>query len=174
MPGQGRYARLPSDEDESAERMLHRVHEEKEARSRVRDKFEALAWCFAAGAIIWYGDGRRNLWQVLLHSPKIHRGWFNAGCAFISCNVVIFLYLAVWLKHVRGNTAEWEVAAPLAIPISTAFGILATFALLVGLWGVWSFLTPFMMFALFMGFIMANHFLPSWLVGGGSDSSKEH
>mmetsp|Transcript_44427 Transcript_44427/g.114966 ORF Transcript_44427/g.114966 Transcript_44427/m.114966 type:complete len:188 (-) Transcript_44427:117-680(-) len=133
-----------------------------ESLKELRNKIEAVAWVLAAAGVAVYGDGEADMLHIVLHHASVKRDWLFFGLAMVGVNVAIFLYLAVWLNVVRGVAGEWEEAAPMAIPIGTCAGLIACFAFMVALWPIWSFLTPILLFVLFMGFIMSAHFWPSF------------
>lgn len=159
-----RRERSEDDQAEDAARYQALVAKRKRAEQRhlVRLKFEALFWMAIAGAISYYGDGKSNILDIVLHSPRIHRDYLWASVSIFTVNTGIFIYLSFWLKYIVKSHNEWNQDAPWAIPTATLLGILQTILFFVALWPVYKYFTPFVQFALFMGFMMSFHLLPSF------------
>jgi hypothetical protein len=51
------------------------------------------------------------------------RFYLNITYVLLGLNTSIFLFLNVWLNWIKGNTLEWEVAAPWSIPAATLTGL---------------------------------------------------
>ena len=156
---------LEAEDDETLERKERRALERRrrdEAQERVRAKLEALFWVAASGCVLWYGDGKRDFFSVLVRDGRIARGWLAASLASFALNLCIYLYLAVWLGLVKGSTEDWNVSSPYAIPAGTLLGIFSFFTFSIAAWPVWYVLAPVIAFVLLLGFVSAFHFVPSF------------
>ena len=54
------------------------------------------------------------------------RNYLHISYVLLALNTSIFLYLTLWLNYYKGNTKEWEVAAPWSIPTATVMGLIGT------------------------------------------------
>eukprot|EP01113_Clastostelium_recurvatum_P045613 TRINITY_DN7856_c0_g1_i2.p1 TRINITY_DN7856_c0_g1~~TRINITY_DN7856_c0_g1_i2.p1 ORF type:complete len:157 (+),score=16.45 TRINITY_DN7856_c0_g1_i2:195-665(+) len=118
---------------------------------------ESLLWASGAAAVLYFTD----FINVCLYSTEVSRPWFNVGVAALAVNVVIGLYLAYFLPYVKGiKERQWEGHSPYAIPVATAAAVIGSICLTVGLWPVWTFFTPFMLFFLLMGLLMILRYIP--------------
>lgn len=135
-------------------------------------KAESLFWVFLASAVLVYGNGRHDLITVVLHHPSVWSKGYYFGVTGLGVNILVFLYLAIWgplLSSFQEPASNITYNSPVAIHIGTAAGLSATMGFLTALWPVWSWLTPLILFVLFMGFIMGVQLLPS---SQSSDSVK--
>lgn len=133
------------------------------ATSEWRTLAENILWLAAALFILVYGDSRTDFLTLIFTDPRIRRLPFNLALACLVVNTGIFLYLAIWLRHVFKNSANWDVVAPHAIPTATIVGVVATFLFSLALWPVWSFLTLPLLFTLFMAFVIVASYLPPYV-----------
>lgn len=70
--------------------------------------------------------------------------------------MLIFVYLSYYLSIVRGiqiDYQHWQVQAPTAIPVATAFMVASWILYTVALWPVWSWFTMPILFCLLMGML---------------------
>ncbi|KAL0053788.1 hypothetical protein WJX82_010785 [Trebouxia sp. C0006] len=127
-------------------------------------KAESLIWVLLASAVLVYGNGRHDLITVVLHHPSVWRKGYYLGIAGLCVNMLVFLHLAIWgplLSSPKEPVSNITHKSPIAIHIGTAAGLSASIGFLTALWPVWSWLTPLILFVLFMGFIMGVQLLPS-------------
>ena len=73
--------------------------------------------------------------------------------------------LPLWdriLSHRTGKPQklEWEIYCPRMIPTMTAFGVLFFVTIIKAMWPLFGFLTPVIVFVLFIGLIMITNFVP--------------
>ena len=121
-------------------------------------KLEALGWVAGGTFAVAYGDGKTNLVDLCRHDDRVARGWVYAAAGSAAVNVLIFLYLAVWVSWWK--RAEWHLHAPHAVPLGTLCGLVTLFAFTVGTWPALGFLAPIYTGVLFMAFLMHFHFPP--------------
>ena len=124
----------------------------------VSTKLEALGWVAGGTFAVAYGDGKTNLVDLCRHDDRVARGWVYTAAGSAAVNVLIFLYLAVWVSWWK--RAEWHLHAPHAVPLGTLCGLVTLFAFTVGTWPALGFLAPIYTGVLFMAFLMHFHFHP--------------
>ncbi|CAN0154040.1 unnamed protein product [Discosporangium mesarthrocarpum] len=153
-----RYSRVSTGETRS--NPMTEEEETKRHRSqlaeRISNKLHAAFWVVAGGAVAYHTDFVR----VLVEDERVDRLWFNVGVVCFSINVVIMLYLTIWLPHIMGIKISWNVHSPRAIPTATVLGLICALTLNISLWGVWGFLTPLILFAVFISCLFSLHFVP--------------
>ncbi|KJE91298.1 hypothetical protein CAOG_08606 [Capsaspora owczarzaki ATCC 30864] len=115
--------------------------------------------------VVWFGLALliyrfTNFPEVIMFDSRIRRSYLHFGLALMGVNVLISLYLVVYLRWIRKSQAAWEVEAPYAIPIITACGVLAAVLLSIAIWPVWGILSPFFLFVLLMGLVVVLRLLP--------------
>ncbi|RHZ28288.1 hypothetical protein DYB31_011591 [Aphanomyces astaci] len=123
----------------------------------VSTKIHALMWIVGAGFLLYYLDVLR----VAFRDARVHRVYFNIGLVCFGINACITLYLSIWLPYVKKIDLEWSVYCPRMVPTATVVGIVCALMFTVGLWPVWGFFTPGILFVLFLGTLMTAHFLPA-------------
>lgn len=130
----------------------------KTRAERFSEKAHALIWVVVALALTQYLE----LPRVLLTDQTIHRRLLNIAVILISINIVLMVYLGVYLPKIKGihDPAAWEIWCPKVIPTMTGIGIFSTFFLLRSLWPKWGFLTPFIVGIEFFGVVHLTHFIP--------------
>lgn len=127
-----------------------------------RRAVENTVWLAAAAFAMYYGDGHSDFFSVLISNPRIMRRPFYVGLLCLAINTVIFLYLAVWLRHVIKTDASWDVIAPGAIPTATILGVGSFLMFVFALWPVWGFLTLPLLVTLFMSLVIISPYLPPY------------
>ncbi|XP_078598923.1 transmembrane protein 128-like [Branchiostoma floridae x Branchiostoma japonicum] len=116
-----------------------------------------IFWLVASMAVFYYTD----IAVALRVDPRINWLWLLPGAVLVGLNVVIGGFLIVWLSWIKGvSTDEWEKLYPSAIPTATASFIIGGLCCMMGLWPVWGFLTPIILFTLFMGVVMVISLFP--------------
>ena len=90
----------------------------------------------------------------------ICRFWFNTGVLCFTIASILILYMAVWVPRVLKVNYEPSVYAPRMLPITGGIAIASFFFFIVGLWPVYGFFTPGLLFLIFLGGLMSAHFLP--------------
>lgn len=158
------------------ERIKHmqmlKLKQQAQDRKYVRQKAEALVWMALAAVLLWYGDKKQNFFSMLLHNVNLNRKYLYTAYALLAYNTCIFLYLAVWVTHVR-KREDWEVYVPWAIPMATAVGLLMCLMFMFALWPIYGLLTPVAEFILFMGMLLSAHFLPGAKKASFNDSKSK-
>lgn len=123
---------------------------------------EACAWILASLALGYFGNGEHDTVYVLRHHPSINMSALMVAGAMASANVLIFLYVHIWIRSVRRVSEDPELAAPWAIPVATISCLTCGISMMIACWGVWSWLTPIIGAVHFMGLIMLTNFLPTF------------
>ncbi|OQS04007.1 transmembrane protein [Thraustotheca clavata] len=147
------------DDDQEIEQLKKRTQPKPPSKAEyVSTKLHAALWIGSAVALAYCLD----VLNVAFHDPRVHRLYFNIGLVCFGMNCCITLYLAVWLPYVKKIDLEWSVYCPRMIPTATIIGILCALGFILGLWPVWGFFTPGILFVLFLGSLMTAHFLPAF------------
>jgi len=135
-------------------------NESKTRVDRLSEKIYALLWVSAAISLGYYLD----LPYTLLADQRIHRTPFNVATILLMINLVLLLYLGVYLPKIVGinDSSAWDAYCPRVIPIMTINGILCAFLGIRSLWPVWGFLTPLILGIEFFGCLFLMHFVP-WM-----------
>eukprot|EP00581_Thalassiosira_minuscula_P017461 CAMPEP_0183731054 /NCGR_PEP_ID=MMETSP0737-20130205/34259_1 /TAXON_ID=385413 /ORGANISM="Thalassiosira miniscula, Strain CCMP1093" /LENGTH=153 /DNA_ID=CAMNT_0025963689 /DNA_START=13 /DNA_END=471 /DNA_ORIENTATION=+ len=139
--GLSERARGQSPEDESApDTSSNAVRSQSE---RIADKLHALAWVVVAYGISSY----THLFHTVLTDERILRPILHASIVLFSINIVLTIYLTVYLpfkfpvtsthKTPASSPAFWEVYCPRVIPTMTAFGVIGSFLLVRACYPVW-------------------------------------
>ncbi|KAH9104546.1 hypothetical protein LEN26_015008 [Aphanomyces euteiches] len=140
------------------EELKERMQEKSVSRAEwVSTKIHAVLWIVGAASLAYFLD----VFRVAFRDARVHRIYFNIGLVCFGINCCITMYLAVWLPYVKKINLEWSVYCPRMIPTATVVGLLCALMLTIGLWPVWGFFTPGILFVLFLGALMTAHFLPS-------------
>ncbi|XP_074643110.1 transmembrane protein 128-like [Tubulanus polymorphus] len=121
--------------------------------------FANMCW-FVSAAVVFY---LTDFYAAIMYDERVDRFWFNVGVFFIAVNVCIATFLIGWLTFIKKvSTDDWEQLHPMAIPIASASFCFGSVFLILGLWPLWGFLTPFIMATLFMGFIVIVMLIPPY------------
>ncbi|KAG9404569.1 hypothetical protein AC1031_004772 [Aphanomyces cochlioides] len=140
------------------EELKKRMQEKAVSRAEwVSTKIHAFLWIVGAASLAYFLD----VFRVAFRDARVHRIYFNIGLVCFGINCCITMYLAVWLPYVKKIDLEWSVYCPRMIPTATVVGLLCALMFTIGLWPVWGFFTPGILFVLFLGALMTAHFLPS-------------
>lgn len=144
---------------EDTQKFLNSRYEEEHKPKTSPYTLRNVVWLVAAMAVFYYSD----FYPALKYDPRINRTWLNIGLMLIAVNIGIALFLIIWISCVQKiNSDEWERRYPAAIPVATGAFIIGAICLTVGLWPVWSILTPLILFVLFMGFVVIVTMLPNF------------
>lgn len=125
-----------------------------------------VAWVVAAYAIATY----THLFHTIFTDGRILRPIFHISIMLFSINIVLTLYLTVYLpfkfpvsnihKTPASSPAFWEVYCPRVIPVMTGCGVVGSFLLVRACYPVWGFLTPLILGVVTFGFFFSLHFIP--------------
>ena len=72
----------------------------------------------------------------------------------------IMFYCVIWITRIQGSTWPWQVVAPGMVELATFSAIISILSFTIGLWPAYGFLTPLVVFTLFLGGAMTFHFVP--------------
>ncbi|GBG70397.1 hypothetical protein CBR_g6525 [Chara braunii] len=133
-----------------------------EPRNSLRQKIENLMWLSLALFILYYGDSKANFMQVAFFDQRVKRTAFSVALMCVGLNTCIFLYLAVWLRHVVRTDEDWNIVAPGAIPAATFLGVVSFALFMYSLWPIFGFLTFPCLYVLFLGFLVVSPYLPPY------------
>ncbi|ELU07790.1 hypothetical protein CAPTEDRAFT_193160 [Capitella teleta] len=116
-------------------------------------------WIASAACVLYYTE----FFTTAIKHPKTRMTWLYTGILLICVNLAVAFFLIVYLSYIKKVSSDnWEKQYPPAIPIATACFTFGAICVTVGLWPVWSFLTPFLLFAVFMGVIVIITMLPNF------------
>ena len=143
------------------------VYETTRSRSeRISDKLHALAWVIVASLTASY----THFFHTIFTDARIIRHIFNTSMALFSINIILTIYLVVYLPFrfrpsptfkVSASSPEfWGVYCPRVIPIMTACGIVGSFLLVRSCFPIWGFLTPLIIAVIAVGMFFSLHFIP--------------
>lgn len=125
-------------------------------------KAEACAWMCASIGLFYFGNGEHDTLHVLRHDPRIRKLALCAAVVAGAVNILVFLYVNIWVKYVQGFSQDPELAVSWAIPLATTACLSGFTSLLVACWGVWSWVTPVVVSVHMMALIMSITFLPGF------------
>jgi hypothetical protein len=121
----------------------------------VRGKLEAAFWIVLSYVILLHTE----LISVILYDDAIHSPSLTLGVALFGVEVCIALFLHVFVKMRTGDD-DWNNTHPRTIYAATFLGLLMCLCFNISLWPVFGWVTPAMLFCLFLGFINLFNFLP--------------
>ncbi|KAI9101120.1 hypothetical protein DFS34DRAFT_457308 [Phlyctochytrium arcticum] len=117
-------------------------------RSKAIRYVESFAWIAAAVAAAYYSDLRTSLQEYGYGVPYYLLFTSLSGWIFV------FLYLQFYVPYSTGtrpDLTKWETQAKHPVQVATAFGVTAAISSCFMLWPAYGFLTPLLVFLLFMG-----------------------
>lgn len=129
--------------------------------SVLAEKAVASVWVVVAAGIILFGNGESDLISIILFSPKVNRVLTNIALLCLAVNTALFTYIYFWLQY-WCDVDRPLAAAPWVERYGAATFSVAFVSLILGLWPVFTFLTPVMTVAVLYGAIMALHFIPTF------------
>ena len=94
------------------------------------------------------------------HPHSICRISLNLGIVCLTANIIIILYLTIWLPLVVKITIPWDKYCPRMIPAATILGIFSIILFMMAFWPKYGLLTPLIIITLCMGTIFSAHFIP--------------
>eukprot|EP00735_Rhodelphis_limneticus_P007905 TRINITY_DN20607_c0_g1::TRINITY_DN20607_c0_g1_i1::g.12363::m.12363 TRINITY_DN20607_c0_g1::TRINITY_DN20607_c0_g1_i1::g.12363 ORF type:complete len:160 (+),score=28.13,sp/Q9CZB9/TM128_MOUSE/28.68/2e-11,MFS_1/PF07690.11/0.00019,DUF912/PF06024.7/0.094,DUF912/PF06024.7/2.7e+03,FA_desaturase/PF00487.19/95,FA_desaturase/PF00487.19/3 TRINITY_DN20607_c0_g1_i1:90-569(+) len=156
MSNRNRYSRIPTDEfssnrfDEDPARIKQRE------MNRVWIKAEAVMWITVMLVVMYY----TNFINIVLYDFHINRMYLFLAMACFGVDVVVFLYLAVYLKYWVKTDKEWDEYSPYSIPIATVSGLLCGVFWILAIWAIWGWWSIPMLALYGMGLMMSANFIP--------------
>jgi len=114
-----------------------------------------IFWMISSIAVFYYTD----FYLALKVDPNINRSYLNPGLIMVGISVCIATYVILYYHYYHG-IKDYEKHVPYAVPFATISFIAGMICMCIGLWPVWSVLTPLILFTLFMGFIIFLTFIP--------------
>ncbi|GAB1603929.1 transmembrane protein 128-like isoform X1 [Argonauta hians] len=150
---------LPADSlPEETQNYLNQQYEQTHEKKSPYSIWNAM-WLITSIATFYYSD----FYPALLYDTRINRFWFNLGAILIGVNITIGAFLILWTSCIKKIPSdEWERQYPAAIPTATASFILGVVCVTIGLWPVWSILTPLILFLIFMGCVVIIAMIPDF------------
>ena len=123
--------------------------------------FETVIWVTLALTVAYYTDIPRTLFTSS-SSSQVIRPIFNISITLLIINIILMIYLGVYLPKFKGlkDSSAWDAYCPRVIPIMSLNGVVCIVLLLRSCWPVWGFLTPFILGIEFFGCLFATHFIP--------------
>lgn len=103
-----------------------------------------------------------NFVHVLLSSTEVNRTVLHLAVACLGTNVILLLYLIVYLPKVvkLTDSSAWEVYCPNVIPCMGLFSALSAIFLIRATYPVWGFLAPLILGIEAMGALFATQLIP--------------
>lgn len=117
--------------------------------SRLFSVMESLLWIALAVGVFLYTD----FGNTALFDSRVNRLYFQLGVGSLSMFVAIGFYLVVWCSWWCGED-DWDSVSPHLVPVASG-GLIGGFVLCtIGLWPVWTYFAPVIIFILMMGACM--------------------
>ena len=123
-----------------------------------------MAWISTALALGYFGNGEHHALHVLQNDPNVYTPALVVASAAATTNVLIFLYVNIWIRRFCGVLEDPELYVPWAIPIASLSCVTCGISMVVACWGVWSWATPVIGGVHLMAVIMLTNFIPTFLV----------
>lgn len=133
---------------------------------RISDKLHALVWV----AVAYFTASYTHFFPTLFTDERIIRPIFNISMALFFINVILTLYLIIYLPckfprtptfKVSASSPEfWGVYCPRVIPIMTACGVIGSFFMVRACVPIWGFFSPLILAIIAMGMFFSLHFIP--------------
>jgi hypothetical protein len=133
---------------------------------RISDKFQALSWVVVA----YFTASYTRFFPTIFTDDRIIRSVFNISIALFCINIILTIYLTIYLPckfpktpnlKVSASSIEfWGVYCPRVIPIMTACGIVGSLLLVRACFPIWGFITPLILAVIAMGMFFSLHFVP--------------
>lgn len=124
--------------------------------------WESLFWISACSFILFFGDSKRHFLRAVLYDPRVIQRPFFIACLCVGINTLIFLYLAIFVRHVIRDRRDFDLVAPGMIPAATLLGVMAFILFAVSLWPVWGFFIIPILWTFFMGLVVISPYLPPY------------
>ncbi|EFA84062.1 putative transmembrane protein [Heterostelium album PN500] len=99
----------------------------------IKKKLEALFWLSLGVALAYYTD----LLDVILHSDKVDRFYFNIGLVGLFVFFVLYINVAYIYGARNKSSLDWEKEFPNSIRVATASLIITTIGFICGFWPIW-------------------------------------
>jgi hypothetical protein len=113
-------------------------------------------WIFIAVLVAYY----TQIFKVAVVDDRVGRIPLQLALACLACNLVIMLYLCLWLPLIQRINIPWEIYCPRLIPISSGLGVGSFLLFVIAFWSIYGLLAPFIVLLLCMGLIFSTHFIP--------------
>ena len=133
---------------------LLQLHRDEIGKASV---WESLGYIALALLVAYLSDS----YSAFTRPGQRHEVSFYLGVVACFLFISIFVYLNLYFTHVRKIKFEydqWKIYAPYAIPIATVCMLLSGLFFTLAFWPLWTYLTPFILFAEFLGVIAVLSF----------------
>jgi hypothetical protein len=128
-----------------------------------------VAWVVASYALARY----IHLFDTLWNDERISRPCLYVASSLYATNVVLILYLTVYLPYkFPTNTGDrtyitsasscdfWDAYCPNVLPAIVTFGFMGSYLLCRACFPVWGFMSPFVLGTVGLGTFYGLHFVP--------------
>ncbi|GMH35926.1 hypothetical protein BSKO_03794 [Bryopsis sp. KO-2023] len=111
-------------------------------REKIWDAVDNAIWTAIGSFLMYYGDGKRSLPNLLLQKDERINGLFLwTGFVCFLLNACIFLYFHFWCGCWMGRRdVTPELVAPLVLKCGTAAMMISIASFMAALWGVFGWL----------------------------------
>lgn len=139
--------------------------------SRLQVKLTALLWVIGAASLFVFTDvvglvsndkriARCATLLLCFYNLRMFRWYLNVSVVCFSMDIVIMLYLTLYLPLICKVYTPWEIYCPRMIPTATLCGAIGGLSLMIAFWPIWGLLTPLILTIYFVGIVFATHFIP--------------
>ncbi|KRX09548.1 hypothetical protein PPERSA_12291 [Pseudocohnilembus persalinus] len=118
---------------------------------------EAAAWVIGTVYLIYY----TNFFKVLFNHENVNQLFFGIFMITMGINIAIAFYVTVIMPYILKIKEEFDTYSPRILYVGTISGTLCFFSLIICIWPVFKFWSPFIIFTFLMGYINVAHFLPN-------------
>mmetsp|Transcript_30593 Transcript_30593/g.67748 ORF Transcript_30593/g.67748 Transcript_30593/m.67748 type:complete len:154 (+) Transcript_30593:51-512(+) len=123
--------------------------------------FIAAFWALLAAFVAFYGNGEFDLVTLVIHDGRLNRVAIQLALINTGINLLLFCYIYLWEEGLRGrqnalNDVKW------AVPVGGLTFAVAVISFMVGLWPLFSLLSPLIVVVETYGLIMALNFAPTF------------
>ena len=126
------------------------------AQNKSTFSLHTIFWMVAAWMVFDYSDFP----NVIVNDARIKSTFLKVGASLVSINLLVGVYLVVYLSYIRGKKDWTSHTHPALIPLATLCFCVGMGLCTIALWPVWGFLTMPILFTLFMGLVMLATLLP--------------
>eukprot|EP00736_Rhodelphis_marinus_P013728 Rmarinus@m.21219 len=145
------------EEDEVMDARMEERNKTRSIRERRKLKLEALLWM---GLMAWVVH-TTDFVNTVLYNPQIDWVYLSLALICFAIDIIVYIYLAIYVKHILKSTMDWNDYAPKAIPIATASGLLCGVFWVKAVFPVYRWWSFPILCSVGMGMMMSLHWVPS-------------
>jgi hypothetical protein len=131
--------------------------EGQRASSVVASMMHSVFWV----GLAYFTAVESDFWRVVHEDSRVHTGYLWVGLACIALEVVVLLYLMLWIPCVEkvAYDVDYNTYCPRAIYTALFGGFLGWLAFTLAVWGVYGYMTPLMISVFSFALILLPNFL---------------